>query len=342
MKRILPAAVMALTLLPGFVPRLAAASTVLPTLTNVWEQAHVYLIDKDTNSVFVNANERFIQSLQPAFPEIRTVADLAGKNDFYFYPTNLAEQYRADDQRVLQGGVPWETIEENQTLGQPSTFVYTLKTPLRDAQGGIYALRILFYSIPAPHQTVLPVFTNRWDLEHICVLDKNTNGVMINANEAFLMTLLPTFPEIKSVTNLIGKDDFYFYPTNLAAKYQADDHAVMLGGVPWDTIEENQPLGGAKTYVYVSKTPLKNAQNQIYALRIAFFSLPQLHARLQGGQVEVYWQDDGSPFVPQQTEALGFNAAWGPSGLTFTKQNGVSSLSFAPTNRQGFFRLRKN
>jgi len=85
-------------------------------LTNLWKQENLIIIDKDTTRVFINANDRFLATLQPTFPEIQTVADLVGKDDFYFYPTNLAEKYRADDQRVIQSGQPFETIEVNQPL----------------------------------------------------------------------------------------------------------------------------------------------------------------------------------------------------------------------------------
>jgi hypothetical protein len=201
--------------------RAASVVTTLPVETNAWDLAHLFIIDKDTNSVFVNANDNYLQSLQKDFPQIHSLADFQGKTDFDFYPADLANRYRADDARVIAGGVPWETIEPYQPSGGATGYVYTSKTPLRDTNGVIYALRAQFYTVPDPGQTTLPVFDTAWLQANAIVIDKDTNSVFINANENFLASLRPTFPEIKTVTNLIGRDDFYFYPTNDALKYRA-------------------------------------------------------------------------------------------------------------------------
>lgn len=286
------------------------ATTELPPLTNVWEQAHVCVVDKDTNCVFINANERFLSTLRPSFPELQTVSDLRGKTDFDFYPVELAEKYRADDQQVLQAGLPWETLEENQPIGSAPTYVYVSKTPLRNAAGALYALRILFYSIPAPGQTVLPEFDDPWLAAHTQVMDKDTHSVFINANEVFLATLRPSFPEIRSVTNLIGRDDFYFYSSELAEKYRADDRRVLQSGTAWEGIEVNQPLGGRKQFVKVTKTPLRNESSEVVALRIMAWSLPQIEISRSGAVVTLSWDAAFADFDLQAAASLGPAGAW--------------------------------
>jgi two-component system sensor histidine kinase/response regulator len=263
---------------------------------------------------------------------------LIGKSDFYFYPTNLAEKYRADDQAVIQAGVPWEAIEENQPEGGVKSYVYVSKTPLRNQDGNIFALRILYYPIPGRPDTTLPVFTNEWVAAHAIVIDKDTNSVFVNANEAFLKTLRPTFPGIVTVTNLIGRDDNYFYPAYLAEKFRADDQRVLAAGTNWVTVEENQPLGAPKFYLQVTKYPMRNDARQIIGLRIVAFTLPSLSVQPAKTSIELSWPLDYTPFVLQHSEDVGlpWNDLNGESFVT----NGMIHTTVTNATRQEFYRLR--
>ena len=75
----------------------AALRTVIPPPANRWEAENVFIIDKDTNSVFLNANALYIASLTPSFPNIRRPEDLVGKTDYDFYPPADAAKYQADE-----------------------------------------------------------------------------------------------------------------------------------------------------------------------------------------------------------------------------------------------------
>lgn len=317
----------------------AGATTILPELTNVWEQAHLFILDKDTNSVFINANERFIDSLRADFPQIRTVADLIGKTDFDFYPADLANTYRADDQRVIAGGVPWEVVERYQPMGGAATFVFTSKTPLRDDAGRIYALRIMFYPIPEPGQTTLPVFGSDWLRANAIAIDKDTNSVFLNANETFLATLRPSFPNLKTVTNLIGRDDYYFYPADLAEKFRADDRRVITSGIAFETIEDNQPLGGVRTSFQVAKRPLRRPDGTIYGLRILAWEIPQIRAGRREDSVELTFPGSAADFTLERTRDLHDPMIWEAIPRGGPPANGPVSVMVPLSETQAYFRL---
>jgi tripartite-type tricarboxylate transporter receptor subunit TctC len=313
-------------------------TTILPELTNVWEQAHLFIIDKDTNSVFINANERYIESLQIDFPQIHSLADLQGKTDFDFYPTNLANQYRAGDRRVIEGGVPWETVEAYQPEGGAAGYVFTSKTPLRDTNGVVYALRILFYSIPEPGQTTLPVFDTPWLQANAITIDKDTNSVFLNANELFLASLRRSFPTIKTVTNLIGRDDFYFYPPDLAEKFGADDRRVMDSGIALVTVEDNQPLGGVRTSSQVTKRPLRRPDGTIYGLRILAWNIPQITARYSPDGFELSFPKSAAEFTLERTQNFGDPTTWETVPFTPTASD-IITVTMPPSTAQSYFRL---
>ena len=64
---------------------------------------------KDRNSVYVSCNENYAKDLKIK-PE-----ECAGKTDYDFFPTYLAEKYREDDKRIMESGET-ENIEEEDVL----------------------------------------------------------------------------------------------------------------------------------------------------------------------------------------------------------------------------------
>ncbi len=126
----------------------SVAQIPIPPPANPWAAGQLNVLDKDTNGMFLNANPVYVRSLQAAFTEVRTAADLVGKNDFDFYPKDLATQFRADDARVIAGGVALEQVEDNQPIGGVRTRVHVTKIPLRNDEGRIVGLRVIWYTQP--------------------------------------------------------------------------------------------------------------------------------------------------------------------------------------------------
>ena len=66
---------------------------------------------------------------------------------------------------------------------------------------------------------------------------------------------------------LLGRTDFDFYPSELAAQYQADDLAVMQSGQPMFNREERtSEVDGQLRWVLTTKVPLHDRQGQIVGL----------------------------------------------------------------------------
>jgi branched-chain amino acid transport system substrate-binding protein len=122
--------------------------------TNVWEATQLYEIIKDTKSVFIEANEPYIASIQGSFPEIQTSEDLVGKNDYDFYPPELALAFQTDDRRVMDSGEPLTQFEINRLQNGETRIIQAHKTPLLDSKGNVVGLRVAFAEIPE--------LKNRW------------------------------------------------------------------------------------------------------------------------------------------------------------------------------------
>ncbi len=96
-----------------------------------------YIYVKDTASRYILNNVAHLRSMGLSKPE-----QAAGKSAADFFPRELAEQYHADDQRVIQSGEPLLNREEKTLdLGTGTAlWLLTTKVPLRDSQGKIIGL----------------------------------------------------------------------------------------------------------------------------------------------------------------------------------------------------------
>jgi phosphoserine phosphatase RsbU/P len=99
------------------------------------------ILRKDPQGRFTFANQQFCKMLGLPLEAI------IGKTDFDFFPRELAEKYQHDDQRVMQTGKAYETVEENQPPGRDKMYVQVVKTPLYGADGTSIGLQGIFWDI---------------------------------------------------------------------------------------------------------------------------------------------------------------------------------------------------
>jgi PAS domain S-box-containing protein len=95
---------------------------------------------KDKNLVYVSCNENYARDLKIKPNEI------TGKTDYDFFPKELAEKYRVDDQRIMKS---WKTedIEEEYVQDGHKIFVHTIKTPVKDENGNVVGILGIFWDV---------------------------------------------------------------------------------------------------------------------------------------------------------------------------------------------------
>lgn len=98
------------------------------------------IFSKDIHSVYVSCNRCFAKDLGI------TPDEFTGKTDYDFFPKELADKYRADDQRILKSGRAEEIEEEYMHEGKEYV-VNTVKTPLRDEHGDTTGILGIFWDI---------------------------------------------------------------------------------------------------------------------------------------------------------------------------------------------------
>ncbi|MCX8158009.1 MAG: PAS domain-containing protein [Verrucomicrobiae bacterium] len=100
---------------------------------------------KDRQLVFRGVNAAFAADLG------KTPEQVVGRNDFDFFPRDLAEKYRADDLRVMQERKP-VTLEERNVAQGRERIVEVVKAPVIDASGEVIGLVGLFTDITSRKQ----------------------------------------------------------------------------------------------------------------------------------------------------------------------------------------------
>jgi PAS domain S-box-containing protein len=98
------------------------------------------IFTKDRNSVYLSCNQNYARDLGT------TPKEIAGRTDYDFHPTELADKYRTDDRRVMESGKT-ETIEERYVQNGQELWVQTIKTPIREAGGSVTGILGIFWDI---------------------------------------------------------------------------------------------------------------------------------------------------------------------------------------------------
>ncbi len=101
------------------------------------------ILRKNLEGRFTFCNRNFCHELG------RAPGEILGKDDYAFFPKELADKYRRDDARVIAAGRPFEAVEEHATPTGDVTYVQITKIPLRDADGEIIGIQGIFWDVTA-------------------------------------------------------------------------------------------------------------------------------------------------------------------------------------------------
>ena len=95
---------------------------------------------KDHNSVYISCNPKYAQDLGIE-PE-----DIICKDDYAFFPREMADAYRADDQAVMAAKMT-KDIEERYIVEGKEKWIHTIKVPYHNETGNIIGVMGIFEDI---------------------------------------------------------------------------------------------------------------------------------------------------------------------------------------------------
>ncbi len=219
----------------------------------------IYAKDADARKILANPAD--LKNLG-----CKTEAEALGKNDFDFFPKEIAEKLFQDDQLVLQKGQPLINREEKVvTSSGEILWLLTTKVPWRDADGKIIGLVGIGHDVTKQKETDVKLMAERNLLRTVienlpdAIYVKDANARKVLANPADLKNL-----GHKTEAEALGKNDFDFFPKEIAEKLFQDDQLVLQKGQSLINREEKVVTSsGEILWLLTTKVPWRDADGKI-------------------------------------------------------------------------------
>ena len=217
------------------------------------------LLIKDTAGRRVFANRSYLDSHH------KTLAEIAGKTDFDLFPADMARKFTADDEQIIRTGQVMHDIEEHQTPDGRRHWIERIKGPLRDADGQIVGLQVLFWDVTDREQAERALEREQYLLHSL--MDSIPDSIYFKDRQSRFLrvsqALVSKF-DLASIDDVIGKSDSDLFTAEHAHQALADEQRVMETGEPIvSAIERETWADRADTWVSTTKMPLKDASGNI-------------------------------------------------------------------------------
>ncbi|NQV34380.1 MAG: response regulator [Phycisphaeraceae bacterium] len=222
------------------------------------ENLPVHVLCKDISGRFTFANQSFCDLLG------KTLEDITGKTDFDFFPAELAQKYHRDDERVLQTGELFETVEENKNDDE-TRYVHVMKAVVRDASDKAVGVQVIFWDVTEHKEAETALEYERYLLHTLMdnlphnIYFKDAQSRFIRINRALSHCF-----RLQNDSDAMGKTDFDYFTEEHAQQAMADEQEILRSGQPLLDKEEKETWeDGQITWASTSKLPLRSPDGQI-------------------------------------------------------------------------------
>lgn len=220
-----------------------------------------YIYVKDSDSRFVMNNVAHVKVLGAAQPQ-----EVLGKSDFDFFPRELAEQYFADEQTIVETGTPLFNREEPVVDAQGGRrWVLTTKVPLFDNQRRVVGIVGMTRDITERKRVEEARRLSEARLQ--AILDNTTAVVYLKDPQGRYLLVNRRFEALFNVSRqeIVGKTDFDLFPHGMAELFRQNDQKVLESRVPLEFEEVAPHEREIRSYISI-KVPLCDGAGVPYAL----------------------------------------------------------------------------
>ena len=214
---------------------------------------------KDREGRFTFGNRRFCETIR------RSLSEIIGRTDRDFFPAELADKYRHDDELVTSTGQMFETVEEHQKETGELLYVHVLKSPVYDARNQIIGVQAIFWDVTEKRRAEESLAQERRLLtslmDHVpdSIYFKDRASRFLRINEAMVKRF-----DVADAGQAIGKTDFDFFRPEHAQAAFDDEQRVMATAEPIVNKEEREVWSdGRVVWVSTTKMPLRDTRGQI-------------------------------------------------------------------------------
>jgi PAS domain S-box-containing protein len=239
----------------------AQAELLLQSMLNSMQDTIIFA--KDRNSKFLVVNMAHAKLMGAKTPD-----DVVGKDDFAFFPKDLAEKYSTDEQELFESGQAIIDIEERTIdANGMHRIILTSKFPLKDNHGNtiglvgsgrdITVLKRIEQKLADERNLLRALIDTAPD--YIFVKDREGRFILSNIAHAAAAGLEPG--------DLIGKVARGNFPEELAQRFHEDDeHVIQTGKSLINQERLTVDLEGNPKWVLTNKVPLRDDDGNVIGL----------------------------------------------------------------------------
>ena len=200
---------------------------------------------------------------------LQSEADVLGKDDFELFPKDVAEGFFADDQSVLQTGVPVLKREEYFVDAEGrKRWLSTSKLPLKDERGKIVGLIGIGRDI-TERKTVEEELRREKGLMD-ALMDSVPDSIYFKDRQCRLVKIsrkMLNDLKMSGIHEVIGKTDVELFGEEFGRKTLENDRRLMETGEPIIGLTENRRLeDGSLYWTSTTKVPLRDDNGHIVGL----------------------------------------------------------------------------
>ena len=212
---------------------------------------------KGTDGRYLYVNSRFDEVFQ--FER----GSALGKSDVEIFSRDQAEQFQANDRKVLESGLTKE-FEETALYSDGLHTSIVVKFPLRNEAGQIYAIGGIVTDITDRKRVEAALQDSEERMR--AFLDNSVTVAWMKDAEGRYLYASPTFERQfgVSVEDLRGKTDFTLWPREVAEKFLKDDQTVLNENCVLEFFEEAHTLDGTSSWWLTHKFPYQDPYGNRY------------------------------------------------------------------------------
>ena len=240
----------------------------------------VNIVWKDLNSVYIGANQHFLQLLN------LSAETLAGKTDYDLTTESLARKIIENDQEVFKCGET-RCFHEYIIDSEGNNKVYlSYKTPLYDANHELFGLTTLAIDVTEVNkkesELILEAQAKSSYIDSMAYFDqiatmfnqmtsnipaniywKDSRGVYLGCNAT-----LNQIHTLKGQTSIVGKTIYDLFPMAEADRVSKIDEQVLSGGGAVTLEEDGYDVNGNPAIYISNKAPVHNDEGEVIGLLV--------------------------------------------------------------------------
>jgi PAS domain S-box-containing protein len=217
------------------------------------------MLIKDCNGKRTLANRRYLEL------HGKTLNEVIGKTDADLFPPELAAKYTSDDQYVIRTGAIMHGEEEYLTATGKKLWIERIKCSLRDADGRVTGVQLLFWDITDKRRAEEELAKERYLLQTL--LKSIPDAIYFKDRASRFLRISQSMSEkfgLHDPSEAIGKTDADIFTEEHAQQARADEVAIMESGEPLvATIEKETWPDRDDTWCSTTKMPLRNSAGEV-------------------------------------------------------------------------------